>query len=429
MGGSHRVVVTGLGVVAPNGVGVDQFWRACVAGKSGIVPIDRFDITQYPVKIAGLVQGLEPERFMRRELVARTDRSVHLGLAAAGLALEDAMLDREQAWRHDACVIMGSGVGGQPFQELQIASSYSGGLGSMDAPTPSAVSAHIAVEHELGGLNLCLSTACSSGANAIGEAFRKVRSGETAIALAGGVEAPITPYAFYAHCALRVLSTETGPPERVSKPFDKRREGFVIAEAAAVLILEQLEHALARNARIYAELLGAASNSGMYHIAIPDPSAADLVRVMTAALRDAKLAPSAIDYVNAHGTGTKANDQTEVRGLETVFGAHMKQLCVSGSKSMVGHSLGAAGAVEAAICALTLSEQVVTPTINLQSPEFDYDFVADGAQRRNVEYALSNSFGFGSNNSCLAFGRHASSPRSMSGGECGADSLASGFEA
>ena len=406
IGGSHRVAVTGLGVVAPNGVGADAFWRACVAGTSGIRTIDRFDTAQFPVKIAGLVDGFQPTEFVRAELAARTDRSVHFGLAAASLALADAGLHNDLSWRRDAQVIIGSGVGGQPFQELLIADAHLGGLDSMRVPTPSSVPAHIAVEQKLGGLNLCISTACSSGANAVGEAFRMVRSGEALVALAGGVEAPITPYAFYAHCALRVLSTESGPPERVSKPFEKRREGFVIAEGAAILVLEELDSALARGARIYAELVGAASNSGMYHIAIPDPSADDLVRVMSAALRDARLEPGQIDYVNAHGTGTKANDETEVRGLEAVFGEHMKRLCVSGSKSMLGHSLGAAGAVEAAICALTLSEQVVTPTINLASPEFEYDFVADGARRTNVEYALSNSFGFGSNNSCLVFRRH-----------------------
>jgi len=406
-GGSQRVVVTGLGVVAPNGIGADPFWRACVAGRSGVRTVDRFDTAQFPVKIAGMVTGFEPAEFVRAELVERTERSVHLGLAAASLALKDAKLQDESDWRRDACVVIGSGVGGLSFQELVIADAYRGGLDSMPAPTPSSVPAHIAVEQKLGGLNLNISTACSSGANAVGEAFRMVRSGEARVALAGGVEAPLTPYAFYAHCALRVLSTDAGPPEQVSRPFDKTREGFVIAEAAAVLILEQRDHALARGAHIYAELVGAASNSGMHHIAIPDPSADDLVRVMSAALRDAQLEPRQIDYVNAHGTSTRANDHTEVRGLEAVFGPQMQRLCISGSKSMLGHSLGAAGAVEAAICALTMENQVVTPTINLRSPEFDYDFVAGGAQHRTVEYALSNSFGFGSNNSCLVFARHA----------------------
>jgi len=406
-----RVAITGLGVVAPNGVGVSQFWQNCCAGVSGISKIDGFDTSEYSVKVAGVVRDFDPVEHVPRKIVDRTDRFVHLGGAAATLALKDANLGDSQDWQDETAVIIGSSLGGQMFHEDSIVRAHRDGLksiapNSVPAVMPSSVSAYIAIMHGLRGPNLCISTACSSGANAIGEAFRRIRSGDSEVALTGGVEAPITPYCFYAHCALKVLSTASGPPEGVSKPFDAERSGFVMGEGGAMLVLEDLERARARGAHIYAEIVGFGSNSGAYHIAIPDPSAKDLVRVMSAALKSAGLQPEQIDYVNAHGTATRANDQVEISGLEKVFESHMDRLLISASKSMLGHLLGAAGAVEAAICALSLRDQLVSPTINLNHPEFRYDFVPNQARKAKLNYAMSNSFGFGSNNSCLIFRRY-----------------------
>jgi len=406
-----RVAITGLGIVAPNGVGVDDFWQNCRAGVSGISKIDSFDTSEYPVKIAGVVRNFDPAEHMPRKLIDRSDRFVHFGCAAATMALKDASLHESQDWRDEAAVIIGSSLGGQMFHEESISRGLRDnlkGMGPNSVPgvMPSAVAAHIAIMNGLRGPNLCLSTACSSGANAVGEAFRRIRSGDCAVVVSGGVEAPVTPFCFYAHCALRVLSTSLGAPEGVSKPFDVERSGFVMGEGGAILVLEDLERARARGAHIYAEIVGFGSNSGAYHIAIPDPSAKDLVRVMTSALKSAGVEPEQIDYVNAHGTATRANDQVEVLGLEKVFESHMERLLISGSKSMFGHTLGAAGAIEAAICALSLRDQVAPPTINLTKPEFRYDFVPNQARKARLNYVMSNSFGFGSNNSCLVFRRY-----------------------
>jgi 3-oxoacyl-[acyl-carrier-protein] synthase II len=407
----NRVAITGLGVVAPNGIGVPEFWQNCCAGVSGISKIESFDTSEYPVKIAGEVRGFDPAAYLPRKIIDRTDRFVHLGGAAAAMALKDANLSDSQEWRDEAAVIIGSSLGGQLFHEESVARALRDGLNAMGpnsvpAVMPSSVSAYIAIINGLRGPNLCISTACSSGANAIGEAFRRIRSGDSEVVLTGGVEAPITPFCFYAHCALKVLSTASGPPEGVSNPFDVERCGFVMGEGGAMLVLEGLERARARGAHIYAEIVGFGSNSGAYHIAIPDPSAKDLVRVMSSALKVARLEPEQIDYVNAHGTATKANDQVEVLGLEKVFESHMDRLLISSTKSMLGHLLGAAGAVEAAICALSLRDQVAPPTINLKQPEFRYDFVPNRARKAKLNYAMSNSFGFGSNNSCLIFRRY-----------------------
>lgn len=406
-----RVTVTGLGVVAPNGVGTDAFWANCRAGKSGISAIDTFDTTNYPVKVAGLVRDFDAADFVPSKVCDKTDRFVHLGAAAAAMALRDSGLNGNGDWRDDTAVILGSGLGGQMFHEAAIARAYRDGIASISpisvpAVMPNSVTAHIAILNQLRGPNLCISTACSSAANAIGEAFRRVRSGDSTIVVTGGVEAPVSPFNFFAHCSMKVLSTAGGPPEEVSRPFDSERAGFVMAEGAAILVLEDYESARARGAHVYAEIVGFASNSGAHHMAMPDPTARDLVRVMSGAIRDAGIEPAAIDYVNAHGTGTKPNDEVEIRGLEGVFGDHISKVAIGGSKSMLGHSLGAAGALEAAICALSLRDQVLTPTINLRHPAFPYDFVAEGARASELECVLSNSFGFGSNNSCLVFRRH-----------------------
>jgi len=276
---------------------------------------------------------------------------------------------------------------------------------------PNAVSAHIAIEQGLKGPNFVISTACASGSHAIGEAVRKVQHGEADVVFTGGVEAPLSPATFAAYCALRVLSTRNDAPEQASRPFDKDRDGFVMAEGTAVLIVEELEHAVRREARIYAELVGYGLTSGAYHMVMPDPSGDDAAAAMRAALADAHASPEQVDYINAHGTSTQANDVAESRAIRSVFGD--RAVAVSSTKSVTGHTIGAAGAIEAAVCCLTLERQTMPPTINYETPdpECELDCVPNVARAASVDLALSNSFGFGSVNACLAFRRFADEGR------------------
>jgi 3-oxoacyl-[acyl-carrier-protein] synthase II len=404
----RRAVITGLGVVACNGIGVEEFWQANREGRSGISAIDAFDTTGFASTIGGQVRGFDPARYMPADTAKRVDRFVHFGLACADMALGQSRLNVAAEDTERIGVIIGSGLGGLLFHEEQMVAAFDRGLhrinpSSVPRISPNAVASQIGIRYGFKGPNLVISTACASGANAIGEAFRKIQHGEVDLCLTGGVEAPLTPFNFAAYCSMRILSKNNGEPAGASRPFDATRDGFVMGEGGAVLVLEEREHALKRGAPILAEVLGYASNSGAHHMVIPDAQGTDGARVMAAALRDAGL--SRVDYINAHATSTKANDAAETKAIKIVFGADAHHIPVSSTKSMIGHALGAAGAIEAVACVQALREQFIPPTINLThpDPECDLDYVALHGRAAKIKTILSNSFGFGNCNVALVF--------------------------
>ncbi|HEY9154146.1 MAG TPA: beta-ketoacyl-ACP synthase II [Opitutaceae bacterium] len=406
----RRVVVTGLGVVACNGIGLDAFWSANRNGRSGISVIDHFDTELLSAKVGGVVRGFEPTEFMASEFAKRVDRFVHFGVATAKMALTQSGLDLDRVNRDRIGVIIGSGLGGLLFHEEQIASAFDRGahrINPLSVPriSPNAVSGHVGITFGLRGPNMVISTACASGAHAIGEAYRKIRYGEIDQCFTGGVEAPISLFGFGAYGALRVLSKRNDDPTKASRPFDRDRDGFVMSEGGAMLILEERESALARGATVLAEILGYASNSGAHHMVMPEPEGADATLVIRAALEDAGL--DTVDYINAHATSTKANDVAETKAIKSVFGERARRIPVSSTKSMIGHTLGAAGAIEAVVCVQALREQFIPPTINLENadPECDLDYVPNVGRSAKLRTVLSNSFGFGNCNVALIFGQ------------------------
>lgn len=411
---NRRVVITGLGVVAPNGIGKEEFWKANIEGKSGVEKITSFDVTRLESKIYAQVKDFGHLNYIPKEESRRVDRFVHLGLASAKAALDDSRLDLEKEDRDRIGVIIGSGLGGLLFHEEQMRVAYEKGAHRLNARSvprisPNAVASHIAIQYGLMGPNLVISNACASGTFAIGEAFRLIQTNDMDLCLAGGAEAPLTEFTFGAYCVLKVLSKRNDSPQEASRPFDKERDGFVLGEGSAVLILEELTHALKRNAHIYAELIGYGSNSGAYHIVIPEPEGRDAAKTMRKALQDAKLKPEDLDYINAHGTSTTLNDTAETRAIKQVFGDYAYKIPVSSTKSMIGHSIGAAGAIEALVCALAIENNLIPPTINYKypDPDCDLDYVPNQARQAKVDTALSNSFGFGNCNACLVFKRYA----------------------
>lgn len=408
-----RVVITGLGVVSPNGIGKDAFWEANLQGRSGVSFISSFDVSAFQTKIAAEVKGFDPSRYMPPETARKVDRFVQFGLASARLALEDSGLDLDRTDRERAGVIIGSGLGGILFHEEQILAAIDKGAHRVNpicVPriTPNAVAAHIAIQHGLLGPNMVVSTACASGNHAIGEALDKIRCGRADVVLAGGAEASITPYTFGAFYSLRVLSRSGRPPGEASRPFDHQRDGFVLGEGAAVLVLEDLESALRRGAHIYAEVASYGLTSGAHHMVMPKPGGEDAARTMRLALQDAGLRPEEVDYINAHGTSTKANDVAETQAIKEVFGPRAGHLPVSSTKSMIGHTIGAAGAIEAVASCMAIEHQVIPPTINYEhlDPECDLDYVPNVPRRAKVEVVLSNSFGFGSVNSSIVLRKY-----------------------
>lgn len=408
-----RVVITGLGVMVSNGIGKEEFWQANVQGKSGIDKVTSFDVSHLESRIASQIKNFDPLKYIPKEVVKRTDRFVHLGLVSTMMAIEDSKLDLEKEDRNRIGVIIGSGLGGILFHEEQMLAGYEKGthrINPLGVPriSPNAVSSHIAIQFGLSGPNIVISTACASGTHAIGEATRKIQNSEIDICVTGGVEAPLTQFTFAAYSALRVLSKRNDSPQEASRPFDKERDGFILGEGAGILVLEELEHALKRSAHIYAEMIGYAANSGAYHMVIPQPEGRDAARVMREALRDANLTPRDIDYINAHGTSTQANDKAETFAVKEVFGDYAYKIPISSTKSMIGHSIGAAGAIEALVCALVIENNLMPPTINYENkdPECDLDYVPNQARSAKVNTVLSNSFGFGSCNACIAMRRY-----------------------
>jgi len=408
----RRAVVTGLGVVAPNGTGVAEFWKATLEGRSGVRLVTTFDVSLFDSKIAGTVEGLDPLAFLPPNVARKSDRFVHLGVAAASEALKDSGLDLEREDRTRAGCIIGSGLGGMLFHEEQILAGYEKGahrLNPLCVPrvTPNAVASHIAIQHGLLGPNMVVSTACASATHAIGEAMRKILYGDADLMVTGGVEAPLTQFTFGAYAAMKVLSKRNDAPQKASRPFDRDRDGFVLAEGGAALVLEDLEHARRRGARVYAELVGYSAASGAHHMVIPDPTGSDAAQAMSLALRDAGIGPADVDYINAHGTSTHANDVAETKAIKDVFGDYARRIPISATKSVTGHAIGAAGGIEAVACCLTLDQQIIHPTTNLENPdpECDLDYVPGAAREARVNVVLSNSFGFGNANACLVFTR------------------------
>ncbi len=408
-----RVVVTGVGVVAPNGIGKRNFWDANLKGKSGVGPLDSFDTSKMLTKNAAQIKAFDPLEFMPKEIVAQVDRFVHLGLASGKLAIEDSGLTLDGLDRERIGVILGSGLGGILFHEEQLMKNAHKGahrVRPICVPriTPNAVASHLAMQYQLLGPNYVVTTACASGNHAIGEAYKKIQDGQADIMLTGGTEAPLTPYTFGAFYSMRVLSKSDRPPHQISRPFDHQRDGFVMAEGSAVLILEDLEHALNRNAQIYAEIVGYGLTCGAYHMVMPRPDGKDAARTMRMAIDDAGLTPAGIDYINAHGTSTKSNDIAETKAIKAVFNSRAKKIPVSSTKSMIGHSIGAAGAIEAVAACLAIDDQVIPPTINYEypDPECDLDFVANHPRDAEINTVLSNSFGFGNVNACLVFKKY-----------------------
>ncbi len=409
---TRRVVVTGMGILAPNGIGVKNFADAIFSGKSGIGSISRFDSSTLEIKLAAEIKNFDAVDYMPIAVVRKTDRFAQFGVAAAKMALDDARLSGDNSDLAKAAVIIGSGLGGLNFHEemmctvLETSNPKKVAASSVPRITPNAVSAYIALQYKIKGPNLVISTACSSSTQAIGEAFRKIKYGEVDIAITGGVEATISLVNMAMYQAMMVLGTSLdGNPETASRPFDKTRNGFVMGEGAACLILEELDHAAERGAPIYAEVAGFGSNCGAYHMVAPDPTGEDAKNVMKLALNEARAAEEDIDYIGAHGTSTKFNDLAETKAIKGLLGKRAYGVPVSSIKSMIGHTIGAAGALQAASCCLAIRHKCIPPTINLKQPdeECDLDYVPNSARKKEVRVIISNSFGFGSNNASLIF--------------------------
>jgi 3-oxoacyl-[acyl-carrier-protein] synthase II len=409
MNPDRRVVITGMGVVTPVGNDLATFWRNLQNGVSGISRIQAFDTTGYDCQIAGEVRDFEPKKhFSNPKDVRRTDRYTHLAMAAAKMAKEDSGVDLDKVNRQRFGAIISSGIGGLKTLEDQHSALLNKGPGRVSVFTipmliSNMASGLVSMEYGLQGPNFAIVTACATSNNAIGESWRIIKFGDADIFLAGGSEASIIPIGLAGFSAMKALSTRNDEPERASRPFDRDRDGFVMGEGAGVVVVEELEHAKARGARIYCELTGYGLSADAYHMTAPPPDGEGAVRAMQMALAHAKTNASQIDYVNAHATSTGLGDICETRALKTIFGEQAKTVSISSTKSMTGHLLGGAGAVEMAACALALRDSVIPPTINLENPdpECDLDYTPNVAKQKKLRVILNNSFGFGGHNATL----------------------------
>jgi 3-oxoacyl-[acyl-carrier-protein] synthase II len=408
-----RVVVTGLGLVTPVGIGVQDCWEALCRGKSGIGPITRFDASGYKTRIAGEVKGFKPEDFVPQKMIRRLDLFIHYALAAARMALEQARLQITPELAPWVGVVTGSGLGGLGTIEETHKILLSRGpdrISPFFIPMIIANMApgQIAIEFGAKGPNLSLETACAAGAHAIGDSFKLIQRGAAKVMFCGGVESVITPLAVGGFNAMRALSTRNDAPEKASRPFDQDRDGFVIGEGGGIMLLEDLEFALERGASILGEIVGYGLTGDAYHMTAPPPDGDGAIRCMHMALADAGLAPQEVQYINAHGTSTDLNDAAETKAIKTVFKEHSAQLAVSSTKSMTGHLLGGAGGMEAVISVLALLNGMIPPTINYETPDpdCDLDYVPNQARKANLSCVLSNSFGFGGTNAVLIFKKY-----------------------
>jgi 3-oxoacyl-[acyl-carrier-protein] synthase II len=407
----ERVVITGMGAVTPLGLTVDETWQALVAGKSGIARITQFDPSDLPIQIAGEVKGFDPTDYIDFKEARRMARTSHLSLAAAAQAMADAGLGDEVPEPERAGVIMGTGVGGFDVAIEAWDTFRAKGLRRVSPFSATALLAnmpahHISLRYQCQSYNATVVTACAAGTQAIGEAAEVIRRGAADLMLAGGIEAMIHPILIAAFTIMRVLAADNDHPETAVKPFDARRDGFASSEGSAVMVLERLDKAINRGARIYAEVIGFAANTDAYHVAIPDPEGAGAIRCMRWAIENAGISPGEVDYINAHGPGTEVGDPVETKAIKAIFGEQAYRIPVSSTKSMLGHALGGAGAIEGMVCAKTITEGIIHPTINYEvpDPDCDLDYVPNVAREANVRVTLSNSFGLGGQNACLVLG-------------------------
>ncbi len=408
----RRVVITGVGLVTPLGTGTEKTWQGLVNGRSGVGSITRFDASAQGAQIAAEVKDFDAALWFEKKQVKHLDLFVQYGVAAADLAMQDSGLEVTDELAERMGVITGCGMGGLPTIE-EYHSVYLDRGPRRITPffiprvIPNMPSGHISMRVGAKGPNLSLSTACAAGTHAVGEAFRHIVHGDCDAAIAGGTESVICPLAVGGFGSMKALSTRNDDPEHASRPFDLNRDGFIIAEGSGMLVLEELEAAQARGAKIYAEMIGYGQSSDAYHIAAPPENGEGAARCMAMALRDAQLNPEDIDYINAHGTSTPLNDRCETAAIKTVFADHAHQLAISSTKSMTGHMLGGAGGIEAAFTALTLHHQCIAPTMNLETPDpaCDLDYVPNTAREANIRTAMSNSFGFGGTNGVIVMQR------------------------
>lgn len=407
----RRVVVTGIGAITPIGLGVEGLWEGLRRRESAVQKIDRFDPSPFRTHIAAQVNDFDPADFMDRQRVRRTERYAQFSIAASRQALEDAGIDPAREDPDRVGVLMGSALGGVAYGEGQFTNYVQNGVRSVDpllalAVFNGAASCNVAIEFGFTGPNSTNGMSCASGAIAVGDGWRAIRDDDADVVLAGGVETPLAPLCYGAFAIIRAMSTRNHDPRRASRPFDRERDGFVMGEAATVLVLEEYERAKARGARIYAEVMGYGTSNDAHHMTAPRPDGAQAARAMRAALRTAGLQPEQIDYVNAHASSTPLNDSTESRTIRAVLGEHADRVVVSGTKGYHAHCLGATGAVEAAITALAIQRGWIPPTLNLEEPDQECDlcYTTGEGEARNVRYAISNSFGFGGINAALAFG-------------------------
>lgn len=408
-----RVAVTGLGVVSPVGNGKEEFWRNLLAGVSGIGQITAFDTTGFDVTIAGEVKDFDPGMYMDKKAARKMDRFTQFAVAAAGMAIQDAGLDMEAEDADRVGAVVGSGIGGiGTIEDLseRIRDRGPSRVSPFSVPMMIAnmAAGQISIEFGIQGPVITDVTACASGTNAIGDALRMIRYGDADVVIAGGTEAAVTPLPMAGFAAMKALSTRNDDPEHASRPFDAERDGFVLGEGAGMLVLEDWDHAVARGAHIYAELCGYGSNADAYHITAPAPEGRQAKKCMEIALADAAMQPEDIDYINAHGTSTALNDKNETLAIRALFGAHADKLLVNSTKSMTGHLLGAAGAIEAIVLALSLQENKVHMTRNLQNPDpdCDLDYVTEGARDARLRAGISNSFGFGGQNAVIVMRKY-----------------------
>jgi 3-oxoacyl-[acyl-carrier-protein] synthase II len=408
-----RVVVTGLAAITPLGTDLESSWKGLTAGKSGIGPITRFDCSDFSTKIAGEVKEFDPQQYIPRKQIQRMDRFNHFAVAGSRMLLDHARLniDPEQG-SQEVGILLGCGLGGlETIEEFHTRLLKKGPARISPFYIPKLISniaaGQIAIFTKAKGPNLMTTSACASGVHSIGYAFSDIKLGRVKAMICGGVESTITPMAVSGFSAMRALSERNDEPDKASRPFDQDRDGFIIAEGCGFLLLEELEHAKARGATIYAEVVGFGASADAYHITAPDESGAGMAQAMSSAVNEAELDVQEVDHINAHGTSTPWNDLCETRAIKTVFGAHAHKLCVTANKSMLGHALGAAGGIESVFSVMTIDQGLVPGTVNLEhpDPECDLDYVAQGTREQQVQTVLCNSFGFGGTNACILFQR------------------------
>ena len=409
---TRRVVITGIGLVSSLGIGTEANWKALIVGTSGVDKVTRFDVTGYAARIAAEVRGFDPLDYVEKKDVKKMDVFIQYAIAASQFAMDDSQLRITPANAPDIGVFIGSGIGGFQTIEREHSALLEGGPRKISPFfIPSAIinlaSGQVSIRFGAKGPNLATCTACSASAHAIGESFEIIKRGDADAMIAGGSEAAITPMSLGGFAALRALSTRNDDPAHACRPFDKDRDGFIIGEGAGTLILEELEHATRRGAKIYAEIVGYGMSGDAYHITAPSEDGDGGVRVMRMAIKKAGIQPNQVDYINAHGTSTPYNDKLETLAIKKLFGDHARTLAISSTKSMTGHLLGGAGGLEAGISALAVHHQIAPPTINLEhpDPECDLDYVPCKSRPMPMTYALSNSFGFGGTNAALLFKR------------------------